>query len=70
MINKNYINTCKNCGSSRMDSLNPEKELWCGACGQRHEVVDGCLYFYGGVKKNVGAADKKNTGGRKKSKRN
>lgn len=70
MINEDYINNCKNCGSSKMDSLNPTKELWCGVCGQRHEFVNGSLAFYKGVKKDVGEAGKKNIGKRKKLKHN
>jgi DNA-directed RNA polymerase subunit RPC12/RpoP len=69
MINQNYIYNCKNCDSTKMDSLNPDKELWCGACGQRHEFVNGNLVFYKGVKKNAGAAGKKDIGARKKHKR-
>jgi len=61
MINKNYSYSCKNCGSNKLDSLNTEVELWCGLCGQRHEIVNNQLRFYKGVKKSVRESSSRDT---------
>lgn len=69
MINKNYNHTCKNCQSHELDSLNPDKDLWCGVCGQRYEVVNGSIHYYKGVKRDARTSNKKDTKSGKAHKR-